>query len=655
MGPAGGDVRSLAVDPDNPKHLLLGTPDGHIFASRDSGGQWALLGRAGTRLDSVITSIVFDPRDSQSVWASAWTQDSAAGGGVYHSEDGGHIWKPSGLEGHAVRALTAAPSHPGLLVAGAVDGMFRSLDAGRTWQRLTPEHDEELRNFDSVALDPGNPEIIYAGTYHLPWKSLDGGAHWKPVHEGMIDDSDVMSILVDRAHPRRVYASACSGIYLSEDGASLWRKIQGIPYSARRTQVILQDPEKVSTVYAATTEGLWITANAGTIWRRLTPPDWVINAVVALPGRIVIGTEKLGVLISDDGGAHFRASNAGFYHREIVALALDRETPGRVLAALTNAPEPLLATEDGGATWTGLGPGLKMQGLRRIYAAPGGWWAAMEHGGLMRYDSTKRIWTQAGKLTPETAAAFASVVERKPGQRAAVSRVAATPLIEPVNDMGFANAAWFAATDHGLLRSEDRGETWALMPLGPLPTLPVRSVRVSADGESLWIVSLRGMVFSHDVGKTWSWHDLPESAGAALWLDSAPGIGVNANADAKSGEETLVASAENGLYISRDSGAKWNRVGSGLPQAPIQDLAIAGATFLASMRTGGLYLSRDAGRTWTRVSGALAEGFFPVVTTEEQANVLFAASATEGLYAVHFAPAITSAATADGKSSHGPH
>jgi hypothetical protein len=36
----------------------------------------------------VVTSIVFDPRDSQSVWASAWTQDSAEGGGVYHSEDG---------------------------------------------------------------------------------------------------------------------------------------------------------------------------------------------------------------------------------------------------------------------------------------------------------------------------------------------------------------------------------------------------------------------------------------------------------------------------------------------------------------------------------------------------------------------------------------
>jgi photosystem II stability/assembly factor-like uncharacterized protein len=135
------------------------------------------------------------------------------------------------------------------------------------------------------------------------------------------------------------------------------------------------------------------------------------------------------------------------------------------------------------------------------------------------------------------------------------------------------------------------------------------------------------MVFSHDAGKTWSWHDLPETAGGALWLDDAPGTG----------EETLVAGAENGLYISRDGGQMWSRVGAGLPQAPIQDLAIAGETFLASMRAGGLYLSRDRGRTWTRVAGTLAEGFFPVVTTEEQATTLFAASATEGLYAVLFA------------------
>jgi photosystem II stability/assembly factor-like uncharacterized protein len=265
----------------------------------------------------------------------------------------------------------------------------------------------------------------------------------------------------------------------------------------------------------------------------------------------------------------------------------------------------------------------------------------------MRYDEQRKLWSQAGRLTVETAATFSGLVERKPGKKAAPMRTAGTAFSEPVNDMGFSASAWFAATDHGLLRSLDHGETWTLMPLGPLPTLPVRSVRVSADGESLWIVSLRGMVFSHDSGRTWNWHDLPDTAGAALWLDSAPNTGDGA------GKETLVASAENGLYISRDSGAAWKRVGSGLPQVPIQDLAIAGSTFLASMRTGGLYLSRDAGRTWARVSGALAEGFFPVVTTEEQATTLFAASATEGLYAVRISAAAASADAA--KPATAPH
>lgn len=638
MGPSGGDVRTLAADPDDARRLFLGTADGHIFGSTDAGDHWAILGRAGSRLDSVVTAIVVDPRDAKSLLAATWTQDPATGGAIYHSADGGQTWSDSGLAGHAIRALAAAPSNPDILVAAAVDGAFRSADAGRTWQRISPQGNQELRNLDSVAIDPKHPDVIYVGTYHLPWKTSDAGKKWTPIHEGMIDDSDVMSIIVDRTNPRRVYASACSGIYLSEDGAAGWRKIQGIPYSARRTQAILQDPASPAIVYAATTEGLWKTSSAGSNWARLTPEDWVISSVLTLPRgseasrRVVIGTEKLGVLVSDDNGKHFRASNDGFYHRQIVALALDPAQSGRILAVLANAPDPILATQDGGRTWSPLGPGLGTGNLRHVYASPDGWWASLGRGGLVRYDSQHKLWEPAGHLAPDAARTIAAA-ETRDGSRKARGRNAASPDSAfglSVTDMAFCRTAWFAATDEGLLRSSDKGVTWSLQPLGPLPTLPVRSVRVSRDGQNLWVVSLRGLVFSHDAGKTWSWHDLPLNSGGALWLDVAL-------ASEPGQPETIVAAAENGLYLSPDAGKAWHLVGSGLPQAPIQDLAIEGSTFLASMRNGGLYLSRDRGESWSRVSGTLAEGFFPVVTTEEQATRLFAASATEGLYAVQLA------------------
>ena len=115
---------------------------------------------------------------------------------------------------------------------------------------------------------------------------------------------------------------------------------------------------------------------------RLTPEDWIINSVLTLPGnseisrRVVIGTEKLGVLVSDDNGKHFRASNDGFYHRQIVALALDPARSGRVLAVSANAPDPILATEDGWKTRALLGPGLGTGNLRHVYASPDGWWAS---------------------------------------------------------------------------------------------------------------------------------------------------------------------------------------------------------------------------------------------------------------------------------------
>jgi photosystem II stability/assembly factor-like uncharacterized protein len=572
---------------------------------------------------------------------------------VFRSADGGRSWSPAGLVGQAVRALTQAPSDPNILVAGTLDGVYRSRDAGKSWERISPEHHQELRNFDSLAIDPRDPQIIYAGTFHLPWKTADGGRTWRPIHEGMIDDSDVMSLLVDEGDPRHIYASACSGIYRSDDGAAKWRKIQGIPYTARRTYAIAQDPGEPASVYAATSEGLWKTADGGMNWRRATPENWVVNTVVVAaghPGRVLIGTEELGVLTSDDGGEHFQEANAGFEHRQILALGLDVKRPGRILAVLAHAPEPVLATEDDGKTWSSLGTGLLGGQVLRVYAAPdGAWWVSSAHGGLLRYDAGKNAWVSAGTVISNAAKGGIPGVSHQGGVPVAGAKhvLSPKPLLNIVTDLAFSSKNWYAATSSGLLVSGDRGATWRLTPVGPLTSLPVQSVRVSADGWRIRVVSLRGLVFSDDGGASWTWHDLPWQSGGAVALDSQPGD-----------ENTLIAVARNGLYISRDAGNSWQQAASGLPSTPVQNFSATAGVFVASMSTGGLYVSSDSGRTWERIQGLLAEGLFATVASANEPGVVFAASATEGVYKVEWpAPASTRAAfpnQAKGDSDHAP-
>jgi len=629
MGPPGGDVRSLVMDPRDSSNFYLGTTDGHIFGSRDSGEHWELLGRVSTRLDSVVAALLVDPRNPRVLYAATWTFDSDAGGGVFRSDDAGHTWRAAGLARLEVRALAQSASDPDVLVAGTLDGVYRTQDSGRDWERISPAASREIYDLDSVAIDPRNPRVIYAGTFHLPWKTVDGGAHWFSIHAGMIDDSDVFSIVIDRRNHRRVFASACSGIYRSEDGGRLWKKIQGIPFSARRTHVIVQDALRPATVYAGTTEGLWKTNDGGASWRLITPHGWVINALVLNPhqdGRFAVGTEQLGILLSEDGGRTFRASNDGFYHRQIVSLALDPARSGRVLAVLANSFEPAVVTDDGGRAWHPLGPGLEAEQVRRVYAAPApaGWWAALDQGGLMHYDSNRGKWFRAGQLVGEAARLDVGAKSRR--HRLARSR----PLDFLVSDMAFSRARWFAATEHGLLASEDRGATWRLFPFAPL-VLPVSSVRASPDGQRLWVVCLRGMVFSTDGGKTWNWHDLPFESGGARRIELAD-------------EHTLFATAHTGLYVSRDGGDQWTQVAHGLPEAPVQDLAVVGDTLLASMQAGRLFISYDSGRNWSRIEGTLAEGFFPVVITPGGSSVVYAGSATDGLYAVELSPRVAAAA-----------
>ncbi|HEY6549173.1 MAG TPA: transcriptional regulator, partial [Vicinamibacteria bacterium] len=295
MGPPGGDVRSLAADPRDPRVVYLGTADGVLYRSADAGSSWTRLSPGFPQRGMSLDDLVVGPDGTLFV---AYWEVQGSGGGVARSTDGGRTFSvPSGLAGQGVRALAQAASAPQVLVAGTLGGVFRTEDAGATWARISPEGHEEIRNVNSVAIDPRDHRVVYIGTWHLPWKTSDGGVGWRPVKTGMIDDSDVMTLNLDRRAPDTVFATACSGIYRSLNAGGLWSRIRGIPSSSRRTRAFAQDPATPDTLFAGTTEGLWRSDDSSASWRLLTAKDLVVNAVLPLPGGVVLlGTDGAGVL-----------------------------------------------------------------------------------------------------------------------------------------------------------------------------------------------------------------------------------------------------------------------------------------------------------------------------------------------------------------------
>jgi photosystem II stability/assembly factor-like uncharacterized protein len=643
VGPAGGTVISLEADPHDANRLYLGTSDGHVFTSVDEGGHWQLLSRIGAGQDDVITHILVDPRDSNRLYATTWTLYSG-GGGVYRSIDAGRTWNIIGLAHENVRAIAQSPSKPNIFVVGAISGVYRSTDDGNNWERITPAKHDDLRNFDSVAFDPRDENVIYAGTYHLPWKTTDGGKNWFNIGKGMIDDSDVMSVVVDPSNPDNVHATACSGIYHSTNGAQQWTRYNGIPFVFRRTQLIRQDPQHPDTLYAGTTSGLWKTVNEGTEWKRLTPGDWVINSIVIdakNPQRVILGTEREGVQISENGGQTYTSANVGFHHQHILDVAMDRERPDRALVVLTFDTNAFLATKDGGTTWAPLGPGLKRTDLKHVYASPTGWVASLNNGGLMKYDETSGKWIKSGlyaqdapeapapvKVTKIVNGKKTTVLVKKPAPKAKP----ATQLAFQVNDLAFSNEGWFAATTNGVLISQDHGTTWKSASKDELVRQPALSLEASASGSEIWSLSARELVHSSDGGKTWEAEGLSFVTAGNLRLHRID-------------DSNLFITSNAGLYASKDGGRTWNR--SDIRDLQFQDVAGSHSALVVSLQRHGLLSSVDGGKSYQRVNTPSAEGYFPVVHVRRDGTVV-AASATEGL--LQFDP---EARSADSSSSVG--
>ena len=225
-----------------------------------------------------------------------------------------------------------------------------------------------------------------------PGRPTDGGKNWHNIKQGLIDDSDVFSIILDPAQPSTVFLSACSGIYKSENAAELFHKIQGIPSTARRTRVLKQDPANREVVYAGTTEGLYKTVDGGKTFERMTGPDVIVNDVFVDPRdseSCAAGhRSRRRALSARTRAASFAASNEGFSERKVEALLVDRGNPARLYAGVVNDKTygGVFVSTDGGAAGSRSATGLDGRDVFALAQAKDGTVLAGTNHGIFALD-----------------------------------------------------------------------------------------------------------------------------------------------------------------------------------------------------------------------------------------------------------------------------
>jgi photosystem II stability/assembly factor-like uncharacterized protein len=563
VGPDGGDARSIAQSPGDPGHLYLGTTNSWIYESTDGARTWHRLARLSDET-LIIDHIVIDRSDPAVLFAAAWTPGHV-GGGLWVSHNGGRDWTESAdLKGQSIRAFFAAPSVPSILLAGTLEGVYRSIDSGLHWSEISPPASREIHEVESLAVDPLNPDVIYAGTWHLPWKTSDGGRTWQSIKKGVIDDSDVFSIIIDPDQPRVVYASACSGIYKSESGGEVFRKIEGIPATARRTRVLRQDPTHHNVVYAGTTEGLYKTADGGKTFKRMTGPELIVNDVLIDPSNsehVLVATDRGGVLASTDGAASFAAANSGFSERKVGALLVEGDHARRVFAGVVNdkAFGGVFVSDDL-SRWKQVADGLEGRDVFVLAESPEGVVAAGTNSGVFVLEQGSSRWQSRNTLDHASRVPVAAVAKKNiRNARPATNR----PLPEldgRVFALDLSGEAWVAATSGGVYTSRDKGLTWQGGPVMGVGGY----LSVAARGRQMAAVRTGALVISEDAGLTWRPVPIP----AALTL---------VRSVAFSPEGTLWLGGREGVYFSRDLGKTWMWVHR-LPLVDVDDLVCDGAS-----------------------------------------------------------------------------
>ena len=341
IGPTrGGRVVAIAADPDDQATFYFGACAGGVWKSNDAGQYWENVSDGFFKTASV-GALAVAPSDGNVIYAGMGEAtiriDVTHGDGVYKSTDAGRSWQHMGLvETRHIGEIVVHPTDPDTVYVAALGhsaknnperGLYRSTNGGQDWELVL--HVSDRSGAIDVTLDPHNPRILLATTWQARrnfWSINSGGPD--------------------------------CGIWRSTNGGDTWSDIstnKGLPDGTLGKIGVTLSPAKAGRAWALVEaefrkRGLYRTDDYGDTWEKVSSnPDlawrpWYYMHVIAHP------TDENTVFImnnsawkSVDGGKNFDEFHTP--HGDNHALWIDPANPQRMIGC-----------DDGGA-WVSLNAG----------------------------------------------------------------------------------------------------------------------------------------------------------------------------------------------------------------------------------------------------------------------------------------------------------
>ncbi len=189
---ASGRMTGIVFDPNNANTMYVATAGGGVWKSTNKGVSFTSI--TSTRPEFAFSSVAVDPANSNIVYAGTGDLTGYYGNGILKSTDGGTTWTLVGTAefgANAVMQIIIHPINSNRLYAATgwsaqratknqppAKGVFRSDDAGATWQQVLACNPCS-NGFTDLLMEPGNPQVLYAGNAGVGvFKSTNGGDTW---------------------------------------------------------------------------------------------------------------------------------------------------------------------------------------------------------------------------------------------------------------------------------------------------------------------------------------------------------------------------------------------------------------------------------------------------------------------------------------------